>query len=304
MQPVCSAGPGTPGSRDASGLDAVIYQRVTNCDTASANGIMMSLPPWTRRRLTGRLHLNLREKLELERFSAGAQSLSIEPLATLHYIKLIGVFVVTENICRIPTPKGRVLMYNRTSAWACGSFSLVFWYQWCSCHFTQGPVVIATANESSSSFFRLLNSPLRRTHFNVVGAVHTCTRTQNQLMSVIEDYAVSTAEDVHLDRVCSLLTCSSSFRVSAKTSYAIVHSSFARNYVICSIACSPLIAATAVSLCVNLSKLYTDCKLKRSQVYEYLITLDREVCYGSEYQSIFPDVQICRSGLSGLQNGA
>lgn len=52
MQPVCSAGPGTPGSRDASGLDAVIYQRVTNCDTASANGIMMSLPPWTRRRQT------------------------------------------------------------------------------------------------------------------------------------------------------------------------------------------------------------------------------------------------------------
>lgn len=92
--------------------------------------------------------------------------------------------------------------------------------------------MIATANESSSSFFRLLNSPLRRTHFNVVGAGHTCTRTQNQLMSVIEDYAVSTAEDVHLDRVCSLLTCSSSF--SAKTSYAIVHSRFARNYVICS----------------------------------------------------------------------
>lgn len=45
MQPVCSAGPGTPDSRDASGSDVVIYQRVTNCDTASASGIMMSLPP-------------------------------------------------------------------------------------------------------------------------------------------------------------------------------------------------------------------------------------------------------------------
>lgn len=111
--------------------------------------------------------------------------------------------------------------------------------------------MIATANESSSSFFRLLNSPLRRTHFNVVGAGHTCTRTQNQLMSVIEDYAVYTAEDVHLDRVCSLLTCSSSF--SAKTSYAIVHAAGLLEIMLYAVvySCFPLIAATAVSLCVN-----------------------------------------------------